>query len=124
MAVVPKQYKLQIKPKNIPTSDDKIIIEHFGLVSDKNKEISIAEMTAPAGWSEPYQIPNFDEYTLVISGKKQVIVNNKKIILKKGQSIKVFKNSRVQYSNPFNEPCKYVSICTPAFSIQNVNREL
>ena len=67
---------------------------------------------------------HFDEFTLVISGKKQVIVNNKKITLRPGQSIKVFKNSRVQYSNPYDEPCKYVSVCTPAFSIKNVNREL
>lgn len=119
-----KGYKLQTNPSRIPANKDKIIEEHFGLASDGNHEISIAQMTSPPGWSEPYQTPNFDEFTLVISGKKQVIVNNEKITLHSGQSIKVFKNSRVQYSNPYDEPCKYVSICTPAFSIKNVNREL
>ena len=91
-----KGYKLQTNPTCIPASKDKIIEEHFGLASDGDHEISIAQMTAPPGWSEPYQTPNFDEFTLVISGKKQVIVNNKKITLRPGQSIKVFKNSRVQ----------------------------
>jgi quercetin dioxygenase-like cupin family protein len=119
-----KGYKLQTNPTRIPANKEKIIEEYFGLSSDGDPEISIAQMTAPPGWSESYQTPNFDEFTLVISGKKQVIVNNEKITLHSGQSIKVFKNSRVQYSNPYDEPCKYVSICTPAFSIKNVNREL
>ena len=33
------------------------------------------------------------------------------------------KNTRVQYSNPFTEPCEYLAICLPAFSINSVNRE-
>ncbi len=28
-------------------------------------------MIAPPGWSEPFQIPEFDEYTYIIKGKKQ-----------------------------------------------------
>ena len=39
------------------------------------------------------------------------------------QSIKINKNTRVQYSNPFTEPCEYLAICLPAFSMQKVNRE-
>tara|TARA_B100001059_G_scaffold220350_1_gene242296 strand:- start:2329 stop:2688 length:360 start_codon:yes stop_codon:yes gene_type:complete len=118
-----KGYKLQTSPCEIPASQNKVIEEHFGLASDGNDKISIAQMTAPSGWTEPYQTPNFDEFTLVISGKKQIIIGDKKIVLKAGQSIKVFKNSRVQYSNPFSKPCKYISICTPAFSPKAANRE-
>ena len=46
-----------------------------------------------------------------------------KIIKEAGQSIKVEKNTRLQYSNPFTEPCEYLAICLPAFSIESVNRE-
>jgi mannose-6-phosphate isomerase-like protein (cupin superfamily) len=80
-------------------------------------------MVAPPGWSEPFQTPNFDEFTYIIKGKKQFIIDNKKIVLETGQSIKIYKNTRVQYSNPFDEPCEYLAICTPAFSLENVNRE-
>jgi mannose-6-phosphate isomerase-like protein (cupin superfamily) len=79
-------------------------------------------MIAPAGWSEPFQTPEFEEYTMVIKGKKQCIVDDKTIILKAGESIKIHSNVRVQYSNPFDEPCEYVSVCTPAFSMEKVNR--
>lgn len=80
-------------------------------------------MIAPAGWSEPFQTPEFDEYTFVIKGKKQFIIDDKEIVLEAGQSIKINKNTRVQYSNPFTEPCEYLAICKPAFTMDLVNRE-
>ena len=40
-----------------------------------------------------------------------------------GQLIKIEKNTHVQYSNPFEKPCEYITICKPSFSIENVNRE-
>ena len=80
-------------------------------------------MIAPAGWSEPFQTPEFDEFTFIIKGKKQFIIEGEQIVLKAGQSIKIEKNTRVQYSNPFTEPCEYIAICTPAFSKDKVNRE-
>ena len=39
------------------------------------------------------------------------------------RSIKIEKNIRIQYSNPFKEECEYIAICLPAFSIDLVNRE-
>ena len=48
-----KGYKLQTNPTCIPASKDKIIEEHFGLASDGDHEISIAQMTGPPEWSEP-----------------------------------------------------------------------
>lgn len=118
-----KKYIIQKSPFVVPTNDGKIIKEHFGKASDGNSEISIAHMVAPPGWSEPFQTPEFDEYTFVIKGKKQFIIEDETIILKAGQSIKVEKDTRLQYSNPFNEPCEYLAICLPAFSIETVNRE-
>jgi len=118
-----KKYKIQNSPFVVPTTDGKRIEEHFGQASDGNSEISIAHMVAPANWKEPFQTPEFDEYTYIIKGKKQFIIDGETIILEAGQSIKIEKNTRVQYSNPFTIACEYLSVCTPAFSIDKVNRE-
>ena len=118
-----KPYIIQKSPFVVPTTDGKVIKEHFGLATDRNSEISIAHMVAPPGWSEPFQTPEFDEFTFIIKGKKQFIIDNEIVVLSAGESIKINKNIRVQYSNPFTEPCEYLAICIPAFSIEKVNRE-
>lgn len=118
-----KTFSIQTSPFIVPTDDGKVIKEHFGLASDGNSNLSIAHMIAPPGWSEPFQTPEFDEYTFIIKGKKRFIINNETIILEAGQSIKIEKHTRLQYSNPFTEPCEYIAICLPAFSIDSVNRE-
>lgn len=116
-------YIVQKDPFIVPTTDGKLIEEHFGLATDGNTQISVAHMVAPPGWSEPFQTPNFDEITYIISGKKQFKFNNETVVLESGQSIKIAKHTRVQYSNPFDEPCEYIAICNPAFSIEQANRE-
>ena len=116
-------YTIQKTPFVVPTTDGKRIEEHFGNATDGNTALSIAHMVAPPGWSEPFQTPEFDEYTYIIKGKKQFIIEGDTVVLEQGQSIKIEKNTRVQYSNPFDKPCEYLAICTPAFSIENVNRE-
>jgi len=118
-----KKYTIQNSPFVVPTTDGKLIEEHFGNATDGNTNISIAHMVAPPGWSEPFQTPEFEEYTYIINGKKQFIIDGETIILEAGQSIKVEKNTRIQYSNPFKEPCEYLAICLPAFSLDKVNRE-
>ncbi len=118
-----KKYTIQNAPFVVPTTDGKIIKEHFGNATNGNSNISIAHMVAPPGWSEPFQTPEFDEYTFIIKGKKQFIIDNETIVLEAGQSIKVEKNTRLQYSNPFTEACEYLAICLPAFSMDLVNRE-
>ncbi|WP_299889941.1 cupin domain-containing protein [uncultured Lacinutrix sp.] len=118
-----KKYQIQNSPFVVPTTDGKLIEEHFGQATDGNSNISIAHMIAPAGWSEPFQTPEFDEYTYIIKGKKQFIIEGEEIILEAGQSIKIERNTRVQYSNPFTIACEYIAICTPAFSMDKVNRE-
>jgi mannose-6-phosphate isomerase-like protein (cupin superfamily) len=118
-----KKYFIQNKPFVVPTTDGKLIEEHFGNATDQNSKISIAHMIAPPKWSEPFQTPEFEEYTYIIKGKKQFIIEGETIILEAGQSIKIEKNTRVQYSNPFDIECEYIAVCLPAFSIDIVNRE-
>jgi hypothetical protein len=52
------------KPKNIE--------EFIGRVSTQTQDLSIALMTSPAGWVEPGQMPEFDEYTVVLPGLLRV----------------------------------------------------
>ncbi|MBL4643029.1 MAG: cupin domain-containing protein [Flavobacteriaceae bacterium] len=118
-----KKYSIQKAPFIVPTTDGKLIEEHVGNATNKDSQISIAHMVAPSNWSEPFQTPAFDEYTYIIKGKKQFIIDDETIVLEAGQSIKINKNTRVQYSNPFDEDCEYLAICLPAFSIDLVNRE-
>lgn len=117
-----RKYKIQTKPFVVPTTDGKLIEEHWGNTTS-HKNISIAYMSAPPGWSEPHQTPDFDEFTLIISGKKQIEIDGEIIIVEKGQSILIEKGARIRYSNPFSEVCDYVAICMPAFSMDLVNRE-
>lgn len=116
-------YTIQKNPFKVPTTDGKTILEHFGLARNNNSQLSIAHMIAPPGWSEPFQTPKFDEYTFIIKGKKQFVIEDKTIVLEAGESIKIEKNTRIQYSNPFDQPCEYLAICMPAFSMDSVNRE-
>jgi mannose-6-phosphate isomerase-like protein (cupin superfamily) len=117
-----KKFHIQKSPFIVPTTDEKLIEEHFGLASI-NSDISIARMIAPPKWSEPFQTPEFEEYTYIIRGQKQFIIDGETIVLKAGESIKILKGTRVQYSNPFETECEYIAVCIPAFSIDKVHRE-
>jgi mannose-6-phosphate isomerase-like protein (cupin superfamily) len=116
-------YIKQDKPFRVPTTDGKLIEEHVGLASNGETGYSIAHMLAPPGWSEPFQNPDFDEYTLISRGSKQFEVDGEVVIVGAGESICIKAGSRVRYSNPFSEACEYWSICIPAFSPGTVNRE-
>ena len=116
------KYKIQKSPFIVPTTDGKLIEEIWG-ASTGNSEVSIAHMIAPPNWQEPFQTPQFDEFTYIISGKKQFEIDGEIVILEKGQSIKIEKGARVKYSNPFEDLCEYMAICLPAFSMDLVNRE-
>lgn len=118
-----KKYFIQKNPFVVPTTDGKLIEEHHGIATTNNPEISIAHMIAPPKWSEPFQTPEFDEYTYIIKGKKQFNIDGEIIILEMGQSIKIEKNTRVQYSNPFDVACEYIAICKPAFDFTKAHRE-
>ena len=55
-------------PVHIPVPGGKSIEEYFGNATTGEDAISIALMNAPAGWEEPGQTPEFDEYTVVLEG--------------------------------------------------------
>ena len=56
------------EPAVIDVPGGKVIHEHVGRVATGHEAVSVAHMTAPAGWDEPAQRPEFDEVTLVLRG--------------------------------------------------------
>ena len=50
----------------------KEIKEYIGSVNSNTDEVSIARMKSPAGWIEPGQTPEFNEYTIVLKGMLRV----------------------------------------------------
>lgn len=118
-----KPYLVQTKPFIVPTNDGKLIEEHFGKASINDGDYSFAHMVAPAGWSEPYQTPDFDEITYIIKGKKKVEIGDEIIILDANQSLSIKKGVKVRYSNPYNKPAEYISFCLPAFTLDRAHRE-
>lgn len=101
----------------------KIIREYFGRVRTGNPEVSIARMISPEGWEEPFQKPEFTEYTLVIEGTLVAEVNSVQHRIGPGEAIIVYPGERVRYSTPEKGGAEYVAICLPAFSPELVHRE-
>lgn len=113
--------KLIPTPTRIPVPGGKLIDEHVGRVNTGNSDISIAHMRSPAGWSEPGQQPQFDEYTLVLNGFMRVEHKEGVIDVQPGQSILCSKGEWIRYSTP--EGAEYIAICLPAFSPETVHRD-
>lgn len=101
----------------------KIIREYIGRVNSKTEAVSIAHMQSPAGWIEPGQTPEFDEYTLVLKGTLRVQTKSKTIDVQTGQAVIITKGEWVQYSSPDRGGAEYIAVCLPAFSPQTVHRD-
>lgn len=100
----------------------KIIRELVGRVNTKTSQASVARMSSPAGWVEPGQTPEFDEYTVVLSGSLTVETKAKTFTVQAGQAVITPKGEWVRYSTP-DGPCEYVAVCVPAFSPDTVHRD-
>ena len=113
--------KLIAAPRLIPVPGNKKIEEYIGRVNTGEAGVSVAHMHSPAGWSEPGQRPEFDEYTLVLSGWMRVEHQSGVTEVRAGQAILAQKGEWVRYSTP--EGAEYVAICIPAFSPDTVHRD-
>ncbi len=104
-------------------SPPKLIEEFIGNVNSGNREISIARMTSPEGWSEPGQAPEFDEYTIVLRGTLVAEGRNERHDIGENQALAVKKGEWVRYSTPLPGGAEYIAICLPAFSPDLVHRD-
>jgi quercetin dioxygenase-like cupin family protein len=111
------------KPTVIPAAGEppKIIEEFVGRVNSPDSALSIARMTSPAGWREPGQTPEFDEYTVVLRGELQVQTQSTTYKVGAGQAIIVHAGEWVRYSTP--QGAEYIAVCLPAFSPETVHRD-
>ena len=99
----------------------KSIDEFIGRVNSQDAHVSIALMHSPAGWLEPGQRPEFDEYTLVIEGALEVEHERGKLTVSAGQAVHTAAGEWVRYSTP--QGAQYVAVCLPAFSPNTVHRD-
>lgn len=109
-------------PTTIPVPGGKIIAEHVGRVNTGTETVSVAHMKAPGDWTEPFQAPEFDEITLVISGAVLLDHDGGQLRVEAGQSVVTRAGERIRYSTG-SEGAEYVAVCLPAFSPETVNRE-
>ncbi len=101
----------------------KLIREYIGRVNSQTEEVSIARMTSPEGWFEPGQTPDFDEYTIVLSGTLSIKTEDREFTVKAGQAFVASKGEWVQYSSPEEGGAEYIAVCLPAFSPEIVHRD-
>jgi ethanolamine utilization protein EutQ (cupin superfamily) len=101
----------------------KLIDEFAGRVNSAEQRLSIARMRSPQGWSEPFQTPEFDEWTLVLHGSVHVEHDGGVLEVASGQCVLVHAGERIRYSTPGPDGAEYVAVCLPAFSPETVHRE-
>ena len=112
------------KPTQIEAAGEppKIIREHIGRVNSGTSAVSVAHMKSPSGWSEPKQTPQFDEYTVVLSGTLRVDHEGGSIDVNAGQAVIAERGQWVRYSSPGKDGAEYIAVCLPAFSPDTVHR--
>lgn len=101
----------------------KRIEEFVGRVNSGTTGVSIAHMVSPAGWQEPGQTPEFDEYTVVLNGCLRVESREGTLEIRSGEAVIARAGQWVRYSTPEPEGAEYIAVCLPAFSPQAVHRD-
>ncbi len=101
----------------------KSIEEFVGRVNSGTAELSIARMVSPAGWQEPGQTPEFDEYTVVLRGCLRVESRTGTLDVRAGQGVWIRKGEWIRYSSPEPGGAEYIAVCHPAFSPATVHRD-
>ena len=96
---------------NVP----KKIEEFIGNVNSNTQEVSIARMSSYEGWAEPPQIPEFNEYTIVLNGCLHIDTRDKCYVVRKNEAFIAIKGEQVQYSSPDKGGAEYIAVCLPAF---------
>lgn len=108
-------------PIRIPVPGGKTIDEYVGRVASEDSAVSIAHMVAPAGWDEPAQTPDFDEFTVVLKGSVEVETDAGVLSVTAGQAIITRAGERIRYTTA--EGAEYVAVCLPAFAPELAHRE-
>jgi mannose-6-phosphate isomerase-like protein (cupin superfamily) len=108
-------------PVRIPVPGGKTIDEYVGRVASGDSAVSIAHMRAPAGWDEPFQAPDFDEFTVVLEGTLVIDTADGEVRVSAGQAVITRAGERIRYRTP--EGAAYIAVCLPAFAPESAHRE-
>src|SRR6476659_4177695 len=103
--------RLISSPKRIEAhgTPPKTIEEFIGRVNSQTETVSIARMNSPAGWSEPGQTPEFDEYSVVLRGVLQVETRTGTQRIEAGQAVTTPRGEWVRYSTPEAGGAEYIA---------------
>jgi amino-acid N-acetyltransferase len=101
----------------------KVIDEVVGRVNTKDDRISVAHMRSPAGWREPGQRPQFDEFTYVLRGELLVEHAEGIVRVPSGSAVHTHPGEWVRYSTPGPDGAEYIAVCLPAFDPEIVHRD-
>jgi mannose-6-phosphate isomerase-like protein (cupin superfamily) len=101
----------------------KLIDEYIGRANSGHGAVSVAHMRSPAGWLEPGQTPEFDEFTIVLRGLLRVEHRGGCLEVRAGQAVIVNRGEWVRYGTPEAEGAEYIAVCLPAFSPDTVHRD-
>ena len=109
-------------PTRIPVPGGKIIDEYVGRAASATTAVSVARMSAPPGWDEPAQTPEFDEVTVVLAGAVVVEHEGGELTVAAGQAVLTRAGERVRY-RVGGEGADYVAVCLPAFDTDLAHRD-
>jgi mannose-6-phosphate isomerase-like protein (cupin superfamily) len=117
--------KLIATPIRIEAAGNKPILidEYIGRVGSGHRQVSIAYLQCPAGWIEPGQTPDFEEFTVVLKGILRVAHRGGILDVRAGQAVVAHAGEWVQYSTPESDGAEYIAVCLPAFSPEAVHRD-
>ena len=101
----------------------KSIAEYVGRVNSNHSGVSIAHMKSPEGWEEPGQTPEFEEFTLVLTGVLLVTHSEGVIRVNAGEAVVAKPGEWIRYSTPEPGGAEYIAVCMPAFSPDTVHRD-
>jgi ethanolamine utilization protein EutQ len=101
----------------------KLIDEYIGRVNSKTSGVSVAHMRSPQGWEEPGQAPEFDEFTVVLTGMVRVEHKGGHIDVRAGQAVIAHRGEWIRYSTPEEGGAEYIAVCLPAFAMETVHRD-
>lgn len=71
----------------LPGNKLKIIEEFVGRPSTATSSISVARMRSPGGWEEPGQRPDFQEISVVLTGRLRVEHESGELFVASGQAV-------------------------------------
>jgi ethanolamine utilization protein EutQ (cupin superfamily) len=112
--------ELIVEPELIPLDSGATLEEYVGRLRTGTDSVSVAMVSASAGWSGPTQCPAFDEICVVLSGTLLVEHDGETIKVTVGQAVIVRAGETIQYSS--EEGAQYLAVCLPAYDAALANR--